>query len=119
MNFLSLLLNNKRLIRNGLKKTVLRWGPWRKFLKELQTGPQGTIHLSASSEVLPGPRTWKASRANGEANRGVGAAWTRLEGAGHGGRGSESLAGGGAACSWRILVIFGSGRTCERAGRYG
>ena len=26
--------------------TVLRWGPWRKFLKELQTGPWGTIHLS-------------------------------------------------------------------------
>jgi hypothetical protein len=39
MNFLSLLLNNKRLIRNGLKKTVLRCGPWQKFLKELQTGP--------------------------------------------------------------------------------
>jgi hypothetical protein len=73
----------------------------------------------ASSEVLSSPRTWKASRADGEANRGVGAAWTRLEGAGHGGRGSESLAGGGAACSGRILVIFGSGRTCERAGRYG
>jgi hypothetical protein len=49
----------------------------------------------------------------------VGAAWTRLEEAGHGGRGSESLAGGGAACSGRILVIFGSSRTCERAGRYG
>jgi hypothetical protein len=46
-------------------------------------------------------------------------AWTRLEGAGHGGRGSESLAGGGAACSGQILVMFGSGRTCERAGRYG
>jgi hypothetical protein len=29
------------------------------------------------------------------------------------------LAGGGAACSGRIPVIFGSGRTCERAGRYG
>jgi hypothetical protein len=49
----------------------------------------------------------------------VGAAWTRLEGAGHGGRGSESLAGGGAACSGRIPVIFGLGRTCEHAGRYG
>jgi hypothetical protein len=46
MNFLSLLLNNKRLIRNGLKKTVLRWGPWQNFLKELQTGPRDTIHLS-------------------------------------------------------------------------
>jgi hypothetical protein len=73
----------------------------------------------ASGEVLPGPRTWKASRANGEANQAVGAAWKRLEGAGHGGRGSESLAGGGAACSGRIPVIFGSGMTCERAGRYG
>jgi hypothetical protein len=49
----------------------------------------------------------------------VGAAWTRLEGASHGGRGSESLAGGGAACSGQIPVIFGSGRTYERAGRYG
>jgi hypothetical protein len=46
-------------------------------------------------------------------------AWTRLEDAGHGGRGSESLAGGGAACSGQIPVIFGSGRTCERAARYG
>jgi hypothetical protein len=27
-------------------KTVLRWGPWRKILNELQTGPQYTIHLS-------------------------------------------------------------------------
>jgi hypothetical protein len=62
----------------------------------------------ASGEVLPGPRTWKASRANGEANRAVGAAWTRLEGAGHGGQGSESLAGGGAACSGQFPVIFGS-----------
>jgi hypothetical protein len=43
----------------------------------------------------------------------------RLEGAGHGGRGSESLAGGGAACSGQIPVISGFGRTCERAGRYG
>jgi hypothetical protein len=49
----------------------------------------------------------------------VGAAWMRLEGAGHGGRGSESLAGGGAACSGRIPLIFDSGRTCEHAGRYG
>jgi hypothetical protein len=49
----------------------------------------------------------------------VGVAWTRLEGEGHGGRGSESLAGGGTACSGQIPVISGSGRTCERAGRYG
>jgi hypothetical protein len=28
------------------------------------------------------------------------------------------LVGGGAACSGRISVIFGLGRTCERAGRY-
>jgi hypothetical protein len=27
-------------------KTVLRWGPWRKILNELQTGPRCTIHLS-------------------------------------------------------------------------
>jgi hypothetical protein len=49
----------------------------------------------------------------------VGADWKRLEGAGHGGRGSESLAGGGAACLGRIPVIFGSGRTCEHTRRYG
>jgi hypothetical protein len=27
-------------------KTVLRWGPWRKVLNELQIGPRCTIHLS-------------------------------------------------------------------------
>jgi hypothetical protein len=27
-------------------KTILRLGPWRKILKELQTGPWCTIHLS-------------------------------------------------------------------------
>ena len=74
---------------------------------------------SPSGEVLSGPRTWKASWANGEANRVVGVAWTRLEGAGHGGRGSESLAGGGTACSGQIPVISGLGKTCEHAGRYG
>jgi hypothetical protein len=26
--------------------TVLRWGPWRKFLSELQIGPRCTIHMS-------------------------------------------------------------------------
>ena len=26
--------------------TVLRWGPWRKSLSELQTGPRCTIHMS-------------------------------------------------------------------------
>jgi hypothetical protein len=46
-----------------------------------------------SGEVLPGLSAWKASRATGEANRGAGAAWTRLERAGHGGRGLGS--GGG------------------------
>jgi hypothetical protein len=30
---------------------------------------------SPSGEVLPGPRTWKASQANGEANRSTGATW--------------------------------------------
>jgi hypothetical protein len=35
----------------------------------------------------------KASRANGEANRVAGAAWKRLEGAGHGGRGSSGDGG--------------------------
>jgi hypothetical protein len=46
MNFLNLVLNNKRLNRNGLKKNNFALGPSRKFLKELQTGPWGTIHLS-------------------------------------------------------------------------
>jgi hypothetical protein len=27
-------------------KMVLHWGPWRKILSELQTGPQCTIHMS-------------------------------------------------------------------------
>jgi hypothetical protein len=43
-----------------------------------------------SGEVLPGLRAWKDLRATGEANRGTGVAWTRLERAGRGGRGSGS-----------------------------
>jgi hypothetical protein len=27
-------------------KRILHWGPWRKVLNVLQTGPQFTIHLS-------------------------------------------------------------------------
>jgi hypothetical protein len=46
-----------------------------------------------SGEVLSGPRAWKASRATGEANRVVGAAWMWLEWAGRGGRGSGSDGG--------------------------
>jgi hypothetical protein len=46
MNFLSPLLTNKRLNRNGLKKSSLALGSMAKDLKGLQTGPQGTIHLS-------------------------------------------------------------------------
>jgi hypothetical protein len=46
MNFLSLLLNNKRLNRNGLKKSSFALGSLAKDLKGLQTGPRGTIHLS-------------------------------------------------------------------------
>jgi hypothetical protein len=38
-----------------------------------------------SGEALPGPRTWKASRATIKANRATGAAWKWLEGAGRGG----------------------------------
>jgi hypothetical protein len=41
----------------------------------------------------------------------TGATWKWLEGAGRGGRGSGGLAGGGAACSRRSPVNFGSGRT--------
>jgi hypothetical protein len=44
-------------------------------------------------EVLPGPRAWEASQAIGEANRAAGAAWKRLEWAGHGGRGSGDNGG--------------------------
>jgi hypothetical protein len=38
-----------------------------------------------SGEVLPGPRTWKASRATGEANRVTSLAWKWLGGTGRGG----------------------------------
>jgi hypothetical protein len=65
---------------------------------------------------LLGPRTWEASRASGEANRATGMAWKWLEWAGHGGRGSGGLAGGGAACSRRSPVNFGSGRTKSAQG---
>jgi hypothetical protein len=41
----------------------------------------------------------------------TGAAWKWLEGAGRCGRGSGGLVGGGAACSRRSPVNFGSGRT--------
>jgi hypothetical protein len=44
---------------------------------------------------------------------------TRLEGAGHGGRGSESLAGDGVACLGQIPVISGLGKICEHEGRDG
>jgi hypothetical protein len=46
-----------------------------------------------SGEVLPGPRAWEASQAMSEANRAAGAAWKRLEWAGHGGRGSGDNGG--------------------------
>jgi hypothetical protein len=46
-----------------------------------------------SGEVLSGPRAWEAPWATGEANRGTGAAWTRLERAGRGGRGLGSDGG--------------------------
>jgi hypothetical protein len=46
-----------------------------------------------TGEGLPGPRTWKASRATGEANRATGATWKCLEGAGRGGRASGSDGG--------------------------
>jgi hypothetical protein len=46
-----------------------------------------------SGEVLSDPRAWKASRATGKANRGTGAAWTRLERAGRGGWGLGSDGG--------------------------
>jgi hypothetical protein len=63
-----------------------------------------------SGEVLPGPRTWKASWATGEANRVTGAAWKWLEGAGRGGRGSGGDGGRGRARrSWSSC----SGREAE------
>jgi hypothetical protein len=58
-----------------------------------------------SGEVLPGPRTWKASRATGEANRVTGATWMWLEGDGRGGRGSGGDGGRGRARR--------SGRSCS------
>jgi hypothetical protein len=51
-----------------------------------------------SGEVLPGPRAWEASRATGEANRGVGMAWKGPGWAGHGGRGSGGNGGRKRAC---------------------
>jgi hypothetical protein len=63
-----------------------------------------------SGEALPGPRTWKASRATSEANRVTGAAWKWLEGAGRGGRGSDGDGGRGRARrSWSSC----SGREAE------
>jgi hypothetical protein len=46
-----------------------------------------------SGEVLPGPRAREASQALGEVIRAAGAAWKRLEWAGHGGRGSGGNGG--------------------------
>jgi hypothetical protein len=46
MNFLSPLLNNKRLIRNGLKKSNFALGSLVKDLKGITDKSQGTIHLS-------------------------------------------------------------------------
>jgi hypothetical protein len=33
-------------------KGVLHWGPWRKVLSVLQTGPRFTIHLTSESMTL-------------------------------------------------------------------
>jgi hypothetical protein len=58
-----------------LRATEVRWGrSW------------------VSNEALPGPRTWKASRASGKANWVTGAAWKWLERAGRGSRCSGGLA---------------------------
>jgi hypothetical protein len=57
-----------------------------------------------SGEVLPGPRSWKASRATGEANRETGVDWKWLEGAGRGGWGSGSDGG-----RWRGVLEAKSG----------
>jgi hypothetical protein len=46
-----------------------------------------------SGEVLSGPRAREASQALGEAIRAAGAAWKRLEWAGHGGKGSGGNGG--------------------------
>jgi hypothetical protein len=63
-----------------------------------------------SDEALPGPRTWKASRATGEANRVTDAAWKWLEGAGRSGQGSGGDGGRGRARrSWSSR----SGREAE------
>jgi hypothetical protein len=50
MNFLSLLLNNKRLIRNGLKKNSFALGSLAKFLKRITDRSSG--HYSFESTAL-------------------------------------------------------------------
>jgi hypothetical protein len=75
--------------------------------KELKNGsPESSVHTCRratevrrgrswpSSEVLLGPRAWKASRATGGANQSTGATWGWLEWAGHGGRSSGDNGGG-------------------------
>jgi hypothetical protein len=57
-----------------------------------------------SGVVLPGPRAWKAPQATCEAIRVASAAWKRLEGSGHGGRGS-----GGDGGRWRGVLEAKSG----------
>jgi hypothetical protein len=66
--------------------TILRWGPWRKFLSELQTGPWCTIHMSL----------WlcrKPPRVHGNRTRGPSLMeqWPRRK------KGAEGLTGGGTA----------------------
>jgi hypothetical protein len=46
MNFLNSLLNNKRLIRNGLRKNSFALGSLAKVLKRITDKSRGTIHLS-------------------------------------------------------------------------
>jgi hypothetical protein len=47
-----------------------------------------------SDEVLPGPRAWKASRANGGANRSAGATWGNWSGLATVAKALAAMAGG-------------------------
>jgi hypothetical protein len=86
-----------------------------------------SLHVAAGDQSLArailglqwgsvGSEDSESFRASGNANRVTGVAWKWLEWAGRGGRGLGGLAGGGAACSRRSPVNFGSGRTQSTRG---
>jgi hypothetical protein len=93
-------------------KTVLHWGPWRKVLNELQTGPRYTIHMSLRlcrihPRVLQNrtrsPSQWNSGLGGRKGRRGLPAArllrW--------GGRGCR----GGPEGHGDVRVAVGNGRS--------